>query len=96
MGVAEDLRGAGFGVTAELRVDFTGLPHDAEVEVLYGSRNFGAQSGGQQIADVRRFVLDVPVPAIRQGANRVMVRTNQVGVKLAGAELWVKKGLDRP
>ena len=90
MQVAEDLRGAGFGVTAELRVDFTGLPRDAEVEVLYGSRNFGTQSGGEQVAEVRRFVLPVPIAAIQEGANRVMVRTARAGVQLAGAELWIK------
>ena len=94
MGVAEDLRGADLGVTAELRVDFTGLPPDAEVEVLYGSRNFGTQTGGQQVAKVRRFVLPVPITAIREGANRVMVRTDQAGVKLAGAELWIKRHLE--
>ena len=91
MGVAEDLRTADFGVTAELRIDFTGLSSSAEVDILYGSRNFGTQRGGKEVAQIRRFVLPVPLQAIAQGSNRVMVRTNEAGVKLAGAELWVQR-----
>lgn len=89
--VPEDLRGAGFDVTAELRVDFTGLSAESAPEILFGSANFGPTAGGQPIADVRRYVCQVPVQSITQGANRVMVRTKERGAKLAGAELWIRR-----
>ncbi|MBC8353707.1 MAG: hypothetical protein H8E66_17045 [Planctomycetes bacterium] len=89
--VPEDLRGAGFNVTAELRVDFTGLTAESTPEILFGSANFGPTAGGEQIADVRRYVCKVPVQSIGQGANRVMVKTKESGAKLAGAELWIQR-----
>ena len=87
--VPEDLSGAGFDVTAELRVDFTGLGDDSEPEILFGSANFGPTGGGKVIGSARRFVCEVPIQAIRQGANRVMVKTKESGAKLVGAELWI-------
>ena len=87
----EDLRGAGFDVTAELRVDFTGLTADSAPEILFGSANFGPTADGEQIADIRRYVCKVPVQSVVQGANRVMVKTKASGAKLAGAELWVQR-----
>ncbi|HJN07893.1 MAG: hypothetical protein QGH33_09550 [Pirellulaceae bacterium] len=89
--VPEDLRGAGFNVTAELRVDFTGLTAESTPEILFGSANFGPTAGGRQIADVRRYICKVPVQSIAMGANRVMVKTKESGAKLAGAELWIHR-----
>ncbi len=89
--VPEDLRGAGFGVTAELRVDFSGLTDQSVPEILFGSANFGPTVDGQPIAKVRRYVCKVPVQSISQGANRVMVKTKESGAKLAGAELWIRR-----
>lgn len=91
MVVPEDLSGAGFDVTAELRVDFTGLTAESEPEILFGSANFGPTAGGEQTANVRRYVCPVPLQAIGQGANRVMVKTKESGAKLAGAELWIRR-----
>ncbi|MBP85565.1 MAG: hypothetical protein CMJ64_02435 [Planctomycetaceae bacterium] len=89
--VPEELRGAGFDVTAELRVDFTGLTADSAPEILFGSANFGPTPKGEQITDIRRYVCKVPVQSIAQGANRVMVKTQERGAKLAGAELWIHR-----
>ena len=89
--VPEDLSDAGFGVTAELRVDFTGLKEDSQPTVLFGSANFGPQKGGKKIEGVRRFVCPVPVQSITKGRNRVMVKVKEAGAKLAGAELWIRR-----
>jgi hypothetical protein len=89
--VPEDLRGADFDVTAELRVDFTGLAEDSKPEILFGSANFGPTSDGEQVAGVRRYLCQVPVQAISQGNNRVMVKTKANGANLAGAELWIRR-----
>ena len=89
--VPEDLRGSGFDVTAELRVDFTGLSADSTPEILFGSANFGPATGGEPVADIRRYVCKVPIQSIGQGANRVMVKTKESGAKLAGAELWIQR-----
>ena len=89
--VPEDLSGVGFNVTAELRVDFTGLEDEDTPEILFGSANFGPTGGGHKVAGVRRYVCKVPVQAIKQGANRVMVKTARDGVKLVGAELWIRR-----
>ena len=91
MYVPENLSGAGFDVTAELRVDFTGLASDSTPEILFGSANFGPADGGKSVAGVQRFVCPVPVQAIRQGPNRVMVKTKDAGAKLVGAELWIRR-----
>lgn len=91
MYVPEDLRGAGFDVTAELRVDFTGLTAKSTPEILFGSANFGPIGDGEQIAGVRRFVCQVPLQSISQGPNRVMVKTKENGATLAGAELWIRR-----
>jgi hypothetical protein len=89
--VPEDLSGVGFNVTAELRVDFTGLEDEDTPEILFGSANFGPTGGGHKVAGVRRYVCKVPVQAIKQGANRLMVKTTRDGVKLVGAELWIRR-----
>jgi hypothetical protein len=89
--VPEDFSGAGFDVTAELRVDFTGLAAESSPEILFGSANFGPVGGGKKIAGTRRYVCRVPLQAIRQGANRVMVKTQATGAKLVGAELWIRR-----
>jgi len=89
--VPEDLREAGFDVTAELRVDFTGLTAASTPEILFGSANFGPTADGQQIADIRRYRCQVPVQSIGQGANRVMVKVQESSAKLAGAELWIHR-----
>jgi hypothetical protein len=89
--VPEDLSGVGFEVTAELRVDFTGLDEEDAPEILFGSANFGPTGGSTKVAGVRRYVCKVPVQAIKQGANRVMVKTKKDGVKLVGAELWIRR-----
>ena len=89
--VPEDLRGAGFDVTAELRVDFAGLTAASAPEILFGSANFGPIAEGEEIAGVRRYVCSVPIQSIGQGANRVMVKTKETGAKLAGAELWIHR-----
>ena len=60
MTVPEDLSGAGFDVTAELRVDFKGLRADSQPVILFGSANFGPQTNGKEIAGVRRFSLSSP------------------------------------
>ena len=67
--VPDDLRGAGFDVTAELRIDFTGLDEESTPQILFGSANFGPQKGAA-VSQVQRFVCSVPISAIRQGANR--------------------------
>ena len=92
MVVPEDLRGADITVTAEVRVDFTGLSDNAEPTVLFGSANFGPQSGGKDVAGVRRFTCRVPLQAISQGRNRVMVKVGDSDAKLAGVELWIRRG----
>lgn len=89
--VPEDLSGAGFDVTAELRVDFSGLNSDSTPEILFGSANFGPRSDGKSVAGVMRYICQVPVQAIRQGPNRVMVKTAETGAKLVGAELWIRR-----
>jgi len=89
--VPEDLRQAGFDVTAELRVDFTGLNAESTPEILFGSANFGPTGEGRQVAGVRRYTCAVPVQSIVQGENRVMVKTSESGAKLAGAELWIRR-----
>jgi hypothetical protein len=90
--VPEDLRGADISVTAEVRVDFTGLSENAEPTVLFGSANFGPQPGGKDVAGVRRFICRVPLQAISQGRNRVMVKVDDSDAKLAGVELWIRRG----
>jgi hypothetical protein len=89
--VPEDLSGAGFGVTAELRVDFTGLKANSEPEILFGSANFGPTADGKKIADIQRYVCPVPLQAIQRGRNRVMVKTAETQAKLVGAELWIRR-----
>lgn len=89
--VPEDLRGAGLDVTAELRVDFTGLKAGSTPEILFGSANFGTTGNGKQNAGIRRYVCKVPLQAIAQGANRVRVKTKESGAQLAGAELWIHR-----
>jgi hypothetical protein len=89
--VPEDLAGVGFDVTAELRVDFTGLTEQSTPEILFGSANFGPTGGGLKVADVRRYVCQVPLQAIGQGKNRIMVKTTATGAKLVGAELWIRR-----
>ncbi len=89
--VPEDLSDAGFDVTAELRVDFTGLDAASTPEILFGAANFGPTGGGQPMGESLRFVCPVPMQEIATGPNRVMVRTKARGAKLVGAELWVKR-----
>ena len=89
--VPENLSGAGFNVTAELRVDFTGLKKESTPEILFGSANFGPTGGGKKVHGVHRYTCKVPLQAIRQGANRVMVKTKETGASLIGAELWIKR-----
>ena len=89
--VPEDLRGAGFDVTAELRVDFTGLAAESTPEILFGSANFGPTAGGERFADVHRYVCAVPLQSISQGPNRVMVKVKESGAALVGAELWIQR-----
>jgi len=89
--VPEDFSGFGFDVTAELRVDFTGLAEESTPDILFGSANFGPTGGGKKVAGARRYVCQVPLQAIRQGANRVMVKTKATGAKLVGAELWIRR-----
>lgn len=91
MVVPEDLRGADIQVTAELRVDFTGLSPDSRPMILFGSANFGPQSDSQEIAGVRRYTCQVPLQAISQGKNRVMVNVEEANAKLAGVELWIRR-----
>lgn len=91
MTVPEDLRGADISISAELRVDFAGLAKDSKPIVLFGSANFGPQTGGVQTADVQRFSCRVPLQAISKGSNRVMVKVAESGAKLAGAELWIRR-----
>lgn len=87
--VPEDLSAAGFNVTAELRVDFTGLKKESTPEILFGSANFGPTGGGKKVNGIRRYTCKVPLQAIKQGANRVMVKTKATGASLIGAELWI-------
>lgn len=89
--VPEDLSGAGFHVSAELRVDFTGLSKESTPEILFGSANFGPTASGTEVSHVRRFTCRVPVQAIQQGANRVMVKTQESAARLVGAELWIRR-----
>jgi hypothetical protein len=89
--VPEDLSEAGFDVTAELRVDFTGLKPNSEPEILFGSANFGPTAGGKKIADIQRYVCPVPLQAIQPGRNRVMVKSAEAQAKLVGAELWIRR-----
>ncbi|MEO2009669.1 MAG: hypothetical protein ABGX22_13410 [Pirellulaceae bacterium] len=89
--VPEDFGGVGFDVTAELRLDFTGLNTESTPEILFGSANFGPTGGGEEVAEVRRYVCRVPLQAIQQGKNRVMVKTKATGAKLVGAELWLQR-----
>jgi hypothetical protein len=79
--VPEDLRGADISVTAELRIDFTGLKENSRPTILFGSANFGTQSGGKKIAGVRRFTCSVPLQAISKGRNRVMVKVAEKGAQ---------------
>jgi len=90
--VPEDLRGADISVTAELRVDFAGLSPDSRPTILFGSANFGPQSGGEEVVGVRRYTCGVPLQAISHGRNRVMVRVAEDGAQLAGVELWIRRG----
>jgi hypothetical protein len=78
-------------VTAELRVDFSGLSADSTPEILFGSANFGPTGDGKSVAGIKRYVCQVPVQAIRQGPNRVMVKTAETDAKLVGAELWIRR-----
>ena len=89
--VPENFSGAGFDVTAELRVDFTGLKKNSTPEILFGSANFGPTAGGKEVAGVRRYVCRVPLQAVTQGPNRVMVKTKATRAKLVGAELWIRR-----
>ena len=89
--VPEDLSGVGFNVSAELHVDFTGLKKESTPEILFGSANFGPTGGGTKVNDVQRYTCKVPMQAIRQGANRVMVKTTESGTSLIGAELWIRR-----
>lgn len=91
MTVPEDLRGADISVTAEVRVDFTGLTDESTPTILFGSANFGPQSDGQEVAGIRRFKCRVPLQAISQGRNRVMVKVAESNAKLAGVELWIRR-----
>ena len=89
--VPEDLRSADINVTAEVRVDFTGISKDTQPTIVYGSANFGPQSNGKDIAGVRRFSCQVPLQAITKGRNRVMVKVSDKNAKLAGVELWIRR-----
>jgi hypothetical protein len=89
--VPDDLRGSDISVTAEVRLDFTGLSKDSEPTILFGSANFGPQTDGQEIAGVRRFICRVPLQAISKGRNRVMVKVAGARAKLVGVELWIKR-----
>jgi len=91
MTVPEDLRGADISVTAEVRVDFAGLSQDSQPEILFGSANFGPQSSGTELAGIRRFTCRVPLQAVSQGRNRVMVKVPDQMARLAGAELWIRR-----
>lgn len=90
--VPEDFRGADLSVSAELRIDFTGLSETSQPTVLFGSANFGPQKNGQAVAGVRRFTCRVPVQSIAKGRNRVMAKVADEGAKLAGVELWIRRG----
>ena len=90
--VPEDLRGADLNVTAELRVDLTGISEQSRPVILFGSANFGVQSSNRPVADVRRFTCRVPLQAISQGKNRIMVKAADTGAKLVGVELWIQRG----
>lgn len=89
--VPEDLRGADIRVTAELRVDFTGLSPDSRPTILFGSANFGPQADSKEVAGVRRYSCRVPLQAISQGRNRVMVKVAESAAQLAGVELWIRR-----
>ena len=89
--VPEDLRGSDISVTAEVKVDFTGLSKDSQPTILFGSANFGPQSDSQDIAGVRRFTCRVPLQAISKGRNRVMVKVADENATLAGVELWIRR-----
>ena len=89
--VPEDLRGADISVTAELRVDLVGLSKDSRPTILFGSANFGPQPAGKEIAGVQRYTCRVPLQAITQGKNRIMVKVAEQDAKLAGAELWIRR-----
>lgn len=91
MVVPEDLRGADISVTAELRVDFTGLSPSSRPMILFGSANFGPQTDGRQVGSVRRYTCRIPLQAISQGKNRVMVKVEEKDAKLAGVELWIRR-----
>jgi hypothetical protein len=90
--VPENLRGADLSVSAELRIDFTGLSEETEPTVLFGSANFGPQRNGETVSGVRRFTCRVPVQGISKGRNRVMAKVADEGAKLAGVELWIQRG----
>ena len=91
MTIPEDLRGADINVTAEVRVDFTGLTKDSTPSILFGSANFGPQTDGEEIGNIRRYKCRVPLQAISPGRNRVMVKAAEDGAKLAGVELWIRR-----
>ncbi|MFP6762028.1 MAG: hypothetical protein VB858_00370, partial [Planctomycetaceae bacterium] len=91
MTVPEDLRGADISVRAEVQVDFTGLSQKSQPTILFGSANFGPQSAGTELAGIRRFTCRVPLQAISQGRNRVMVMVEDQAAKLAGAALWIRR-----
>jgi hypothetical protein len=92
MVVPEDLRGADINVSAEVRVDITGLSAKSTPTILFGSANFGPQSDGQEVAGIRRFKCRVPLQAISNGRNRVMVKVAESNAQLAGVELWIRRG----
>jgi hypothetical protein len=93
--IAETVPHAGDHVTAELRLDFTGLTDEAASVARFNGANLTPLGEPQSIAQIRRFVYRVPVAAIKGGDNGLEVAAAAASVQLVGAELWLRAGEGR-
>jgi hypothetical protein len=78
------------GFDSELRLDFTGMPDGQVPTVHFNGRHLERPNTAETVAGVRRFRLAVPASVVREGANTFALQPVAGGVRLAGAELWLR------
>jgi hypothetical protein len=88
--VAGPVQGEERKAATELRLDFTGLPEANVPAVSLNARALGKPTHSEAVAGVRRLRFAVPAGAARMGKNEVRLEVSSDGVKLAGAELWIR------
>ena len=90
--VADKLDVSGDRITAELRLEFTGLGDASVPHVLFNRSALKEANPAKSTAGVLRFSYSVPPPTIRSGENQLALTVRKDGVSAVGAELWLRRG----